>query len=72
MNNYDYQISVIPGNDLEDDFQNSKDPLWQKAWIERLKPNLQNLQTFYKSPFPTKALLEFPKTSIYELHNIMS
>ena len=34
----DYKIVVYPGSAYEGSFQFSKDPLWQKAWTERIEP----------------------------------
>ena len=37
----DYKIAVMPGSYSEDAFKESKDPLWQIAWVERIQPYLE-------------------------------
>ena len=39
--NTNFRISLIPNSALVDDFAQSKDPLFQKIYEERFKPNLQ-------------------------------
>ena len=38
--NSDYKIGVMPTTYFEDFFRNSKDPIIQRAWIERVEPYL--------------------------------
>ena len=40
MINSDYEIAVFPDSYYADAFKYSKNPLWQKAWKERIEPNL--------------------------------
>ena len=37
----DFGIVVAPGTAQEESFKNSKVPLWQKAWAERIMPHYE-------------------------------
>ena len=46
----DAKIVVAPDSAHVDKFKYSKDPIWQKAWSERIEPNLD----FYRKVFAQK------------------
>ena len=39
--NTDFRIILIPGTSQENAFSESLDPIWQKAWKERVEPHLE-------------------------------
>ena len=38
VENSDFKIALIKGTSMEDSFKLSTDPIWQKAYSERIKP----------------------------------
>ena len=42
----DYQIAVWPGTYSQDVFAFSIDPVWQKAWTERIEPYLDDYRPY--------------------------
>ena len=49
MINSDYNILVMPGTNTEDAFKNSKDPIMQKAWLDRIEPNMDFYKEYLKA-----------------------
>ena len=49
MMNSDYNILVMPGTITEDAFKNSKDPIMQKAWVDRIEPNMDFYKEYLKA-----------------------
>lgn len=49
MINSDYKILVMPGTITANAFKNSKDPIWQKAWADRIEPNLDFYKEYLKA-----------------------
>ena len=45
--NTDYNLLALPGSSQADSFKHSKDPIWQKAWNERMKPFLDDYTKQY-------------------------
>ena len=41
-----HQIAVLPGTAFEDTFKASNDPLYQKAWNERILPNMDLYRSY--------------------------
>ena len=39
--NTQFRIIFLPGSTNEDAFKTSKDPIWQAAWTDRVKPHLE-------------------------------
>ena len=37
----DFKIALAPGTSYEDAFRYSTNPLWQKAWTERIEPDIE-------------------------------
>ena len=42
-----YKIGLQPGTSFEDAFKTSTDPMWQKAWNERIETNLNYYQSYF-------------------------
>ena len=42
----DYKIFMEPGTAQMDSFQYSDIPLWKKAWVERIEPNVEYYSKF--------------------------
>ena len=49
VENSDFKIGLIKGTSIEDSFKVSTDPIWQKAYSERIKPFLDQFAPFYES-----------------------
>ena len=47
VENTDFRIAIIPGTSFEDAFKYSTDPIWQKAYKERIKPYLDEYMESY-------------------------
>ena len=43
----DFKIAVALGTSYEDAFKTATDPFWQKAWIDRVEPFLQDYKPYY-------------------------
>ena len=43
----DFKITLMPGTSIEDSFKTSTDPLWQKAWTDRIEPFLDEYKPYY-------------------------
>ena len=43
----DYKIALRPGSYPEDVFKTATDPIWQKAWKERVEPYLEDYKPYY-------------------------
>ena len=37
----DYKILLNPGTAQVDSFKYAENPLWKKAWLERIEPNIE-------------------------------
>jgi hypothetical protein len=61
--NSNYRLALIPGSSHEDIFKLSNDPLWQKVYIERIKPFLEEYKTY--GPYIAQIVLEEANTAIY-------
>ena len=46
LDDSDFQISLVPGSSYEDAFKTSIDPVWQKAWINRIQPYLEDYRPY--------------------------
>ena len=44
-----YKILVAPGTVAEDTFKTTDIPLWQKAWTERILPNIEFYTDYLES-----------------------
>ena len=49
VENSDFKIALIKGTAFEDAFKLSTDPIWQKAYSERIEPFFQEFAPFYES-----------------------
>ena len=47
----DFKIAVRPGTSFEDAFKTASDPFWQKAWIDRIEPFLQDYKFYYGTSY---------------------
>ena len=43
----DFKIALRPGSNFEDAFKTATDPIWQKAWTDRIKPDLEDYKPYY-------------------------
>ncbi|XP_059085839.1 glutamate receptor ionotropic, kainate 5-like [Tigriopus californicus] len=60
----DFRISLTPGSSYMDAFKQSQDPLWQKAWKDRIETNLA---TYPKSTDDhTKSILRDTSLAYYD------
>lgn len=48
VENSDYKIGLIPGTSYEDTFKLSLDPIFQRAYSERISPYLEEYAPFYE------------------------
>ena len=48
VENSDYKIGLIPGTSYEDTFKLSLDPIFQRAYSERIAPYLEEYAPFYE------------------------
>jgi hypothetical protein len=55
VNTNDYRLYVELGTSMEDAFKLSTDPVWKKAWIEKVEPHLEE----YKNIKGAKKAIEF-------------
>ena len=46
LDNTEYKIAIKPGTYLEDAFKKSRDPVWQRAWLERIQPYLEDYKLY--------------------------
>ena len=46
MKDSDFRIGLDPGSSYEDAFKYSTDPVWQKAYSDRIEPNLDEYAPF--------------------------
>ena len=46
VENSDFKIGLAPGSSYEDAFKFSSDPAWQKAYAERIQPNLDEYKPY--------------------------
>ena len=44
----DFRIALTPGTSYEDSFKYSTDPIWQKAYSERIEPYLEEYFPFWE------------------------
>ena len=42
----DFQIAIVPGSSDEDMFKLSLNPIYQRAWKERIEPNMEEYQEY--------------------------
>ena len=49
ISNSDYKIGLQVGSEQENCFRDSNDPLFKKAWIDRIEPNLENYKNYMAS-----------------------
>ena len=47
MSQTDYKVAVQPGTYQQSVFEDSLDPLWQKAWKERAEPYMDLYKSYY-------------------------
>ena len=47
VENTDFRIAIIPGTSFEDAFKYSTDPIWQKAYEDRIQPYLDEYMEGY-------------------------
>ena len=45
----EFQIAIMPGSVYEDDFKLSLDPLFQRAWKERIQPYLKDYRPYQQN-----------------------
>ena len=45
----DSKIVVVPDSAMMDTFKFSKDPIWQRAWSERIAPNMDFYEAYLNS-----------------------
>ncbi len=63
----DTKIALVPNSASEDEFKQSTDPLWQRAWKERVQPNINNY------PMTVSELMRFTvENSGYAFYNVYS
>ena len=48
VENSDFKIGLVKGSSFEDAFKLSTDPIWQKAYSERIEPFLDQYAPFYE------------------------
>ena len=46
--NSDYKVAVMPDSVFEDEIKFSNIPMWQKAWTERVEPNIDFYKEYYE------------------------
>ena len=49
VENSDFKIALIKGTSYDDAFKLSTDPIWQKAYSERIEPFLDQYSPFYEN-----------------------
>ena len=49
VENSDFKIALIKGTSFEDAFKLSPDPIWRKAYSERIEPFLDQYLPFYEN-----------------------
>ena len=49
VENSDFRIALIKGTSFDDSFKMSTDPIWQKAYSERIQPFFEEFAPFYES-----------------------
>ena len=49
VENSDFKIALIKGTSYDDAFKLSTDPIWQKAYSERIEPFLDKYSPFYEN-----------------------
>ena len=42
----DFQIAIVPGSSDEDMFKLSLNPIYQRAWKERIEPNMEEYKEY--------------------------
>ena len=42
----DFQIAIVPGSSDEDMFKLSLNPIYQRAWKERIEPNMEEYEEY--------------------------
>jgi len=67
MENSDHKLALLPGSSYEDDFKNAANPLWRKAYTERIQPNLGSYKATDLPPYDhlKKLILENPDMALY-------
>ncbi len=60
----DFRIALIPGSSYEDAFKTSTNPLWQRAWTEKLEPYLEEYVPFQRSMITIPSTQ--PTTALYD------
>ena len=48
VENSDFKIALIKGTAFEDAFKLSTDPIWQKAYSERIEPYFDQYEPFFE------------------------
>ena len=68
VTNTDYNLLTLPGSSQADSFKHSKDPFWQKAWNQRMKPFFDDYTKEYgTNPNDIKKfVLENENFAVYE------
>ena len=51
LSDTNYKIAVDPGSAYQSEFQYSTDPVWKKAWTNRVKPHLDDYKSYYKNGY---------------------
>ena len=49
--NSDYKVAVLPDSVYADEIKYSNILMWQKAWKERIEPNLEFYSEYYQGNF---------------------
>ena len=51
MDNTNFKLTTYPNTALENKFKLSTNPLWQKAWKERMEPYRDELKPYFGTFF---------------------
>jgi hypothetical protein len=63
LDNTNFKIVLTPGSSFSDAFKFSSDPLWQRAWTERIEPHFGTFDTELSN---FDKILKDPSVALYE------
>ena len=74
LSNSDYKIGLMVGSSQENSFRYSEDPLFQRAWTERIEPYLQKYKNYKsggdKDHVPLSRIpIDFVDTALYHTYS---
>ena len=65
VENSDFKIALIEGTSMEAAFKLSTDPIWQKAYSERIEPFFDQYAPYYENYKLAELALEDESVAIY-------